>query len=367
MNGVLPKFREKDRKRMLPAKGMAIAKSFFVSLLSACCFMVSFSQDIHFTQFFTNPLIINPGQTGYFDGNYRIGFNFKSQWPWAINSSVFNYHTETPYVDFSFGERKIKVGWMGIGFNFLNDEAGDGRLTSRRFTLSYAYHQAFDKDHRYILSAGIGLSYEIRSIDFSKFYFNNQWVEDEGFNVALPTNESYQKESFSMIDLSAGLNFGAQVHDQVKLNFGFAMLHINRPKHSFYNSTERIGFRYQANGGVEYHISERILLNVNAYYTYEKKANEITLGSMVGYGFYERAHSHIEHTIYIGAYYRIKDALSPIIGYQFKKTRLLINYDVTLSKLVKPAKANGGLEVSLVHVGSWYKQFNGKKLYCPRF
>ena len=32
-----------------------------------------------------------------------------------------------------------------IGINFLNDEAGDGVLTSRRLSVSYAYHQAFDK------------------------------------------------------------------------------------------------------------------------------------------------------------------------------------------------------------------------------
>ena len=107
------------------------------------------SQDIHFTQFFTNPLILNPAETGNFNGNYRIGFNFRGEWPWAIGSvSPYNYHTETPYVDFSFGENKITSGWMGIGVDFLNDEAGDGELAYRRFSLSYAYHQAFDKDHR---------------------------------------------------------------------------------------------------------------------------------------------------------------------------------------------------------------------------
>jgi hypothetical protein len=31
------------------------------------------AQDIHFTQFFTNPLALNPAQTGYFNGNYRVG------------------------------------------------------------------------------------------------------------------------------------------------------------------------------------------------------------------------------------------------------------------------------------------------------
>src|ERR1019366_3034800 len=108
----------------------------FVFLSAIFCSLSTFSQDIHFTQFFTNPLILNPAQTGYFDGNYRVGLNIKAQWPFAITNTTYNYHTESPYVDFSFGEKKIKSGWMGIGFNFLNDQAGDGRLTYRRFSLS---------------------------------------------------------------------------------------------------------------------------------------------------------------------------------------------------------------------------------------
>ncbi|MFN8285545.1 MAG: PorP/SprF family type IX secretion system membrane protein [Chitinophagales bacterium] len=346
----------------VPLKKVVLLLCFVVDSLFAV-----HGQDVHFTQFFTNPLVVNPGQTGYYDGNYRIGINARMQWPWAISNKVYNYHTEAPYVDFSFGERKIKVGWFGVGFNFLNDEAGDGRLTYRRFGLSGAYHQAFDKDHRYVLSVGAGVHYVIRSIDFSKLYFNNQWVDDFGFNLSAPNGEPLQRQSFSMVDLSAGLNMNAHVHEQVNLEFGFALLHINRPKHSFLGTTERLGFRYQANLGATYYISERLELNVNGYYTYEKKASQITLGSMLGYGFYNGRKGAVEHTIYGGLYYRIKDALAPLVGYQFRKTRLLISYDVTLSKLMAPGKANGGPEISFVHIGGWQREFGGKKVFCPSF
>ncbi len=325
------------------------------------------AQDIHFTQFFTNPLILNPAQTGNFAGNYRIGFNFKAQWPWAISSTTYNYHTESPYFDLSFGEKAIKTGWMGLGFNFVNDEAGDGILTYRKFTLSYAYHQSFEKEHRYILSVGIAGSYVVRSVDFLKFYFNDQWVEDMGFNTAINSNEPFNKSSFGMWDVGAGLNFGAQPLEPLHLDFGFSMLHINRPKVLFYNESERMGFRYQATAGGRYDFSDRISLSLNAYYGYEKRASEIKIGSMVGYGLYQYNKSGTDHVLYFGAYYRIKDALAPLVGYQFKKTRLLLSYDVVLSKLIFPGKANGGPEISIVHVGGWSKEFNGKKVYCPRF
>lgn len=325
-----------------------------------------YSQDVHFTQFFTNPLILNPAQTGYYNGNYRIGFNFKAQWPWAITNTTYNYHTESPYVDFSFGERKIKTGWMGIGVNFLNDEAGDGRMAYRRFGLSYAYHQAFDKSHKYVLSAGAVVNYVFRSVDFSKFYFNNQWVDDNGFNTNLNSNEPFTRETFSYLDIGAGIHFGAQVHERVKLGGGFSLLHINRPKASFYGNNERLGFRYQGSIGGDYKISDMVMVSVHAYYGYEKKASEFIFGSLVGYGFNNRKKSIGDHILYMGAYYRMKDAISPVFGYQFKQTRILLNYDVTLSKLMPPGRANGGPELSFVHVGKWDKDFNGKKVYCPR-
>jgi type IX secretion system PorP/SprF family membrane protein len=350
------------------AYSRAFGKGIFLFLLSVSFCLLATAQDVHYTQFFTNPLILNPAQTGYYDGNYRVGFNFKAQWPWAINSTTYNYHTESPYVDLSFGEKKLKMGWFGAGFSFLNDQAGDGRLTYRRFSLSVAYHQALDKDHRYILSAGFGVNYIVRSVDFSKFYFNNQWVDDEGFNLSLNANEPWERQTFDMTDLNAGINFGAQVSDMVKLDFGFSMLHLNRPKHTFYNNNERLGFRYQANGGTQLKLTDRITLDVNAYYTYQKKASEILFGSLFGYGFYGgRSRSRVEQAVYIGAYYRVKDALTPVVGYRIKTFRLLLSYDVTLSKLAGAARANGGPELSVVYVGKWGRQYNGKKVFCPRF
>ena len=88
---------------------------------------------------------------------------------------------------------------------------------------------------------------------------------------------------------------------------------------------------------------------------------------MVGYGLNSRKSSAPNNLLYFGVYYRIKDAISPLVGYQYKKTRLLLNYDITLSKLANVARANGGPEFSIVHIGSWGKQFGGKKVYCPRF
>jgi type IX secretion system PorP/SprF family membrane protein len=338
-------------------------------LLTICllliCAAVS-AQDVHFSQFFTNPLILNPSQTGYFRGNYRIGFNFKGQWPFAISDKIYNYHTEAPYVDFAFGEHKLKMGWFGLGLNFLNDEAGDGRLTYRRFGLSFAYHQAFDRDFKYTLSVGAVGNYSIRSVDFDKFYFNTQWVEDEGFNTSNNSQETFNTRTFGMFDIGAGLHFAGQVHEKVKINAGFAMLHINRPKHTFMGTDERLGFRYQANGGVDLKPAERITLSANFYYTMEKKASEALVGMMVLYEPGYRQNKDGGHGVYFGLNFRIKDALVPMAGYQYKNTRLILSYDVTMSSLSKGSRLNGGPEVSFVHSGAWNRRMR-ERIYCPKF
>lgn len=340
----------------------------FLAAILACVLAENVqSQDIHFSQFFTTPLANNSAQTGNFNGNYRIGFNAKLQWPALTTTGEYTYHTESPYVDFSFGEKKIKTGWMGLGLNFLNDEAGDGRLRFQRIGLSFAYHQALDKEQRYVLSAGAGMHYIIRSVDFSKFYFNNQWIEDQGFDLSQSNYEPLQRESFSMIDVNAGLNFRAQINDFVSVQAGAAVLHINRPKQSFLSTDERLGLRYQANAGALYSINERISISLDAYYTFEKRASEIQLASLFSYGFLNNRSSVASHTLLAGLSYRVKDALAPIVGYQFKSNRILLSYDITLSKLSRGNRANGGPELSFVHVGKWNREFNGKKVFCPKF
>ena len=324
------------------------------------------SQDTHFTQFFTNPLIQSPASTGYFQGNYRIGANYKYQWPWATNQQTFNYQTEAVYADFSLLENKVKHGWMGIGANFLNDEAGDGRLRYMRFSASLAWHQALDRENRFVLSVGYSFSVINKSVDFDRFYFNDQWVSDQGFDRSLPNFEHPNTTSFFQMDMGAGLNFHAKVSDKLLLSTTFSMLNLNKPRDDFYSYNSNLGFRYISTLNMEYEVNKTTEIIANAYFTYQQKAYEIVFGGMAGFKPHQRHHIS-NSTFFVGAYYRYNDAVSPIVGYQYKKTRLLVNYDVITSRLYEPGKLNGGLEVSLVHVGSFPHVRNERKYACPKF
>jgi type IX secretion system PorP/SprF family membrane protein len=340
----------------------------FIILCALLLPLTARTQDLHFSQYFANPISFNPAHTGFFDGSYRLGVNHKQQWPWAINGKLLNYNTSAAYADFSFLDKKINdLDWAGIGFNFINDQAGDGNLTANKAYLSLAYHKGLDREHKHFLSFGFSLGYVHRNIDFSQLFFNNQWVDRVGFDLSLPSRESYFKEQTSYLDLGIGLNGKNQISDKFGLNYGFSLLHFNRPRESFYQQINQLGMRTLIQVGTEYDINDMLDLNTSFYFTTQKKANELLFASMLGVNFNNNPKEKISK-IYLGASYRLNDAISPIFGYQFHKTRVLLNYDINLSSLSKASRGNGGFELSLVQIGTFKKKKNfNYKTHCPSF
>lgn len=325
-------------------------------------------QDIHFSQYFANPLSFNPANTGFFDGSYRLGINHKQQWPWAIDGKFLNYNSSAAYADFSFLDKKINdTDWAGIGLNFINDQAGDGNLTANKAAISMAYHKGLDEMHRHFLSFGIQLMYVHRRIDFNALYFNNQWVDRVGFDLSLPNNEGLSIQNTGYLDFGIGVQGKNQVNDQWGLVYGASLIHINRPTESFYRQNNRIGLRYIIHSTLDYQVNEQIQIQGSFYYSRQKTAQELVFGSLGKIRLKQTSGKRSSY-LHFGAVYRFQDALAPIFGYQYHKTRLLLNYDINLSQLSKASRGNGGFELSLIQIGV----FKGKKNYayknhCPSF
>src|SRR5215467_9750715 len=88
----------------------------------------SFSQDIHFSQFFQAPLLRNPALAGIYTGDIRVQSVYRSQW----NSVTDAYKTAS--LD---AEYKMPVGkqndFFTIGLQLLYDKAGTIAWTSTHF------------------------------------------------------------------------------------------------------------------------------------------------------------------------------------------------------------------------------------------
>ena len=125
------------------------------------------AQDIHFTQFTYVPLSVSPAQTGLFEGTYRIGGLYRSQW----NSHVTNgYQTPVIYADVPMKGLR-KQDWIGIGANFARDAAGIAALTNTGIGLNGAYHIGLDAKSQNVLSIGASVGFMQRKVDETKLKF----------------------------------------------------------------------------------------------------------------------------------------------------------------------------------------------------
>lgn len=338
-----------------------------IVFLVLCVFTIhAHAQDLHFSQFYTQSLTTNPANTGFFDGTYRVGGIYRAQWPFQANGKFVTYNNYSAFADFSFLEGYLgKADFMGAGIYAWNDEAGDGNLRTTKINASFAYHKAFDRKGKYMLTGGFGFTMVQRAVDFKNFYFNNQW-NDRFFDRSIPNLEQFNRQNFWYFDFSAGINLHVGIGKNHRISFGAALFHINRPKDSFRGETNRIGMRPIFNLMYDATLGNNFSLHAQYIFNYQKEAIETSIGGLIGYS-NSPYRAKVKTTFYLGVYYRIRDAVIPTIGYQINTTRLLLSYDFTVSRLTYYNKGVGGFEVSLVHSGKVKSKKSLKKVYCPKF
>ncbi|MDX2000814.1 MAG: PorP/SprF family type IX secretion system membrane protein [Chitinophagales bacterium] len=321
-------------------------------------------QDLHFSQFFASPLTLNPAETGNFIEDYRIGGNYKQQWPWANNGKRYNYRTFSAYGDFSLLKGTLpKNDWLGVGLVLLHDNAGTGNLSVTKIFASAAYHRVLGNKKRYYLSMGINAGFVQKGIDYDRLYFNSQW-NDLFFDNQAPSGEN-GGDRMNYFDMAAGLNFTALVRSNIRVNVGTSAMHLVKPKESFYNtSSNRLGVRPLAHAGTNIRFSPKWQLDASLIYMNQKKASEWLLDAVAGYSIGNNKNN--KNVLYFGTIYRFNDALAPLLGYQFNRIKVLMNYDINLSSLSQASNSVGGFEVSVVHMGIFPSSTENRSLPCPR-
>ena len=153
------------------------------------------------------------------------------------------------------------------------------------------------------------------------------------------------------------------------MNAGFSVQHINRPKETFF-STDPAGFdnrirpRYIGFLNGSFKTSDQVIINPMAYYTNQAGSSEAVGGFNVQYNLSGDG----DQQLIGGAYYRVGDAVIPMIGFVYKSLRLMFTYDVTTSSLSKYNGNRGAWEFALVRYG-FYDEYNGnrRQSLCPTF
>ena len=299
-----------------------------------------FAQDPEFTQFYANPLYLNPA----FAGSARcprICLNYRNQWP-ALNKTYITYSASyDQHFDFMSG---------GIGLLVTSDKAGDGTLTTTDASLMYSYQLNVTRE--FTLRFGFQGTYHQKSLDWSKLTFGDMIDRRRGF--VWNTQEipgSYPTQRKSAIDLSAGL-----LGYSKRYFFGFAAHHLTQPDEGFiYGSklpmklTGHAGAMIPLSKGSDYFISPNIL------YQKQQDFQQLNLGVYF-----------VRGPLVAGLWYRNQDAFIILLGYQAGNVKLGYSYDVTVSKIANATA--GSHEISFqLQFECRPKKKKFRTVSCPSF
>ncbi len=343
-----------------------LSKKLFIPTAAWLCMGILFcasklaGQDLHFSQFMNNPLLTNPANTGFNpDYDYRIGASYRNQW----SSIPVPYKTMSIWGDWQVMRDRFENGWLGLGGVILRDVAGSGNLTSTKVYGSIAYHQ--ELGYKSLLSAGFNVGYASKTVDFNKFSFENQWT-GKFFDANFPSGESFAYSKTSYLDIQAGLNYAYFANDNLYLNTGVSLMHLNQPKETFFAENQNdnsVPLRYAAFANASIKLNDQWIINPNVYYTTQAKSSEIVGGLMAQYNLSGDG----ETQLIGGAYYRYNDAAVAMIGLELKSIRLTFTYDATTSSLKNYNNGMGGLEFSLIKYGSYFDNNAARDVRCPSF
>ncbi|MBC7904506.1 MAG: PorP/SprF family type IX secretion system membrane protein [Gemmatimonadaceae bacterium] len=324
-----------------------------------------FSQDMHFSQWFNSPLTTNPANTGFIpDADYRIGANYRNQW---VNVMSVPYKSISIFGDAQILRDRFENGWLGVGGVILRDVAGAGKLTSTKVYGSLAYHQMIG--YASLVTAGFNVGWANKRIDPTQLKFPDQFNKATGFfDAGIPTSVAFEATSTNYLDVQAGVNYAYFPTENLYVNGGFSIHHLNRPRETFFttdnNFDNRLAPRYIGFANASIKVNEMVIINPMAYYTQQAKASELVGGLNANYNLSGDG----EMQLVGGAYYRMGDAIIPMVGFQWKNFKMNFTYDVTTSTLKNYNGARGAFEFSLIKQG-FYQEFNGtrRQSLCPTF
>lgn len=313
----------------------------------------TFAQDIHFSQFYMNPLQQNPAMAGAVYG-MEANINYKDQWR-AVGA---------PYKTFALGyhmryeKKRSQKGFLAGGVAFFSDQAGDSKMGTGQGNFSLAYHVKANEYNRF--GGGVQVGYFQRKIDYTNLTWASQF-DGTAYNSALSPGIGAGQTAFTRMDVGAGLSWvynntggDIKVTDNHDLNFnaGVAVMHLNRPKYSFLGTDERLPMKVVVHGNAVISLGESSKMAVVPGFMYYRQgpAQEIYMGTLLRYliaqdskftGFKNGA------AMYWGAYLRTRDAVTAKFILEYAGWGFGVSYDINVSSLKQASNTRGGIEFSL--------------------
>jgi len=306
------------------------------------------AQDPAFSQFYSNPLYLNPAFAGATpNGCPRAVLNYRDQWPGIGRTYVTYSASYDGHVDALGG---------GLGLIIAQDKSGSGNLNTLHASLLYSYHLEVNRE--FSVKAGFEASYRTLNLDWTNLTFGDMIDPTYGFIYNTEEDIPNNAQNVSFPDFSAGLlgyseNFFA----------GFAVHHLTQPDQGFI-SVSSLPRKFTAHIGGNFPLSryKNNVTTISPNFLYQKQQDfqqfnygvYINRGPIVG-GLWTR-NSIKNFDSFIVMFGLVQEAFK--FGY---------SYDITVSNL-KNSNTLGAHELSFtmfMPCRSRSKSFN--TISCPQF
>jgi type IX secretion system PorP/SprF family membrane protein len=325
-------------------------KRLFLYLLSPLMIHSAFGQDIHFSQYFVAPQLLNPSAFGALN-SFEAGMQYKGQW----NSFTNGYTSMAAFVNKSFRSKKDQdadKAYLSAGLNVIYDKAGSNPLT--HFKAELPVNVTKRVSNTGFFTAGLYAGFGQLSANNDKFTWGSQF-DGYQYNSALGNNEVASLQNKGYVDVGAGITYltirkgkdATEVGSPQNI-LGFSVAHLNRPEYSLYGSGDVLGMRINFYETYYWHFRNSAFSMVpSVMLQYQSKAYEVILGTFLRKMYKEGDASSRGRYIGLGAFYRLQDMCALSCFVELDNYSLGLNYDFNISKLVTSSRSFGGLEISL--------------------
>ncbi len=308
-----------------------------------------YAQDPHFSQFYANPLYLNPAMAGSVICP-RLILNFRNQWP-SILGTYVTYNASY--------DQHIHAINGAIGVLVNTDRAGAGILNTTQVSGIYSYR--LEAGRNLSINAALQATYFQRTLEWDKLVFPDQFDSKWG-----PVHQSQEKLPDELTKVLADFSAGI-VASTDRFFAGFAAHHLTKPNEAFI-TVSRMPIRFTGHIGTTISLEEtparrrtieETAIFPNILYMQQENFKQLNLGMYLS-----------KHPFVGGLWFRhtVKnpDAIIFLIGIQQETFKLGYSYDLTISTLTNAS--GGSHEFSVAFQFECREQVKKiRRISCPSF
>lgn len=300
-------------------------------------------QDLHFSLADYSPLTLNAGETGAFDGDWRVTGNYRQQWksigqPFQTIAAAYDQQIY------------VLPGQFSAGLVIVNDQSGVIDLVNNRVYLSIGYAH---NTPLWSFSAGIQPGFVMKSYNLNGTSFPEQYNNNIGqFDPSMTLSETNLSNQTSYFDLNAGLVAERKL-ESGSLKGGFSVQHINSPDVSFFDDKDKLAQRFNSYVKWSHNFESDIFIRPMILVSTIRKAQELLVGGDVGIYVSDSPNGVKEISMGIdvrNGFNRNADAYILSLGLGIKNFKAALAYDVNYSNLDEATNSRGAIELSVIYI-----------------